>query len=132
MDGSFQPEVALFNIVVFIRTGSLRFPPGKAIVIKQRLVTLGEFIRMQFLMHRGRQTVRLVSLRDATKLPQRGPQAFAEAFKTFRNADAARLPVGIGKNEMVQQVIEWLAGNGYASSPICVKSDCASSPGRCT
>src|SRR5450432_2418468 len=46
-----EPMIALLYIAVFIGACGLRFASDKSIVVEQRLIALGEFIRVKRFLH---------------------------------------------------------------------------------
>jgi hypothetical protein len=87
---------------------------GQTVVMQQRLISLGERCRTFRPWWNGRrQSIRAMHLRHAAQCPQRVLQALAEALVTLGKADRAGLPVGVGQNEVVDQVVKRHAGNGH-------------------
>lgn len=107
--------MALLHVAVLVRVGRLDRLALQAVVPQQRLVALRE--RRRPLCPRGdgrRQPVGAMHLGHAAQFRQGVLQAFAEALVALREADRARLPVGVGQHEVVNQVVERRAGDGHA------------------
>ena len=61
-------------------------------------------------VHRGGEPIGAVRLGDPSQFPQRVLEPLAEALETLGEADGAGLPVGVSQDEVIDQVIERLAG----------------------
>jgi hypothetical protein len=106
--------VALLGVAVLV---ALARPDGlgrQGVVAQQGLVAPLERLRPPRGLHTGRQPVGAVQLRHAAQLPQGVLQALTEARVALGEADGARLPVGVGQDEVVEQVGEGQAGQGDA------------------
>jgi UDP-N-acetylglucosamine diphosphorylase / glucose-1-phosphate thymidylyltransferase / UDP-N-acetylgalactosamine diphosphorylase / glucosamine-1-phosphate N-acetyltransferase / galactosamine-1-phosphate N-acetyltransferase len=62
----------------------------------------------------GREAVGAVLPGDPSRFPKRVLQPVAQALPALREADGAGLPVGVGQHEVVDQVLERVAGDGDA------------------
>jgi len=61
-----------------------------------------------------------VPSRHAAQLPQRFLESAAERLKRFREADRDKLPIRVGEHEVIQQVVQRLAGDRDAQ-PVHVR-----------
>lgn len=106
--------VALLHVPVFVRMCRLNRLSGQTVVMQQRLISLGERCRTFRPRRNGRrQSIRAMHLRHAAQCPQSVLQALAEALVTLGKTDRAGLPVGVGQNEVVDQVVKRHAGKGH-------------------
>lgn len=87
----------------------------QTVVVQQRLVTLLEGLGgFDARLHGRRQAIGAVPLGGATQLPQGVLQPLAEALQALREAQGRRLPVGVGQDEMIEQVVERQPVDGHA------------------
>jgi hypothetical protein len=107
--------VALLDVAVLVRPRRVDGLALQPVVPQQRLVA-GREGRRAFGPRRDgrRQAIGAVQLRHAAQGVQRVLQALAEALETLGEAERARLPVGVGQHEVVDQVRQWLAPDGDA------------------
>jgi hypothetical protein len=113
VQGSLELPVALLHVAVLVGPGRLDGLALQPVVPQQRPVTLGEGRPGRPRRHGGRQPVGAVQQRHAAQLPQGILQPLAEALVALREADRARLPVGVGQDEVVDQVLQGPAGDGH-------------------
>jgi hypothetical protein len=115
VQGTLELPVTLFHVAVLVGMSRLDGLALQTVVPQQRLVTLRER-RRTFRSRRDgrRQPVRAVQQRHAAQLPERVLKSLTEAFVALGKTDRARLPIGVGEHEVVDQVIEGHTGNGYA------------------
>jgi hypothetical protein len=106
--------VALLHVAVLVGMRRLDRLAAQAVMSQQGLVTLRERCRTFRPRRDGRrQPVGAVQLRHTAQFPQGILQALAEALVALGKANRARLPVRVGQDEVVNQVIEGRAGNGH-------------------
>src|SRR6185312_362027 len=87
---------------------------GQTVMTQQALITLCECRRTFRPWRDGRrQPIGAVQLRHAAQFPQGVLQALAETLVALGEANRARLPVRVGQDKVVDQVIEGRAGNGH-------------------
>ena len=111
----FETVVALLHVPILVapaRVGCLGTQP---IVREQRLVAIGELSPTVGggAADGGRKRVSAVALRSAPQLEESLLQTLREALETLGKADAARLPVGVGEGEVIQQVRKRPPGDRY-------------------
>jgi hypothetical protein len=106
--------VALLDVAVLVGAGRVDRLPGQAVVPQQRLVAALEHLRLGPRRHRRGQAVGAVDLGHAAQLPQRVLQPLAEALEALGETDRARLPIGVGEHEVVDQVRERRPRHGHA------------------
>lgn len=110
----FELAMALLHVPVLVSMRRLDRLACQTIMTQQRLVTLRERRRTLCPRWDGcRQSVGAVHLRYAAQLPQGVLQALAEALVTLGEADRSRLPVRVGQDEVVDQVLEGRTGDGH-------------------
>ena len=105
--------MALLDIAVLVSLGGLDRLPLQAVVPQQSLVSLVEGGSGRPRRHGRGQPVGAVQWRHTAQFPQRVLQAVAEALVTLGEADAAGLPVRVRQHEVVDQVVERHAAEGY-------------------
>lgn len=81
------------------------------VVIHQLAVTRAKLAIHREVVHCGAEAVAAVPSRHAAQLPQRLLEPAAERLKGFGEADADGLPIRVRKREVIQQVLELLAGD---------------------
>jgi len=107
--------VSLLHVAVLVALACLDGLGLQTVMLHQGLVTLLEcLVAFDSWLDGGRQSVRAVQLGHAAQLPQGVLQSFTEAFQALGEAHGARLPVGVGQDEVVDQVIERTAVDGHA------------------
>jgi hypothetical protein len=106
--------VALLHVPVLVSMRRLNRLPGQTVVTQQRLIALPQG-RRTFRPRRDgrRQSVGAVHLRYAAQFPQSVLQALAEALVTLGKADRTGLPIGVGQDEVVDQMVEGRTSDGH-------------------
>ena len=77
---------------------------------QQGAVTLLEQVAIAEVVHRGGEPIGAMHLGNPSQFPEGVLEPLAEALETLGEADRAGLPVGVGQDEVIDQVIERLAG----------------------
>jgi len=113
VQGPLELPVALLDVAVLMGLGRLDRLPLQAVVPQQGLVAVVESSPGGARRHGGGQAVGAVQQRHAAQFPQGVLQAVAEALVALGEADGARLPVGVGQHEVVDQVVQRRAGDGH-------------------
>jgi len=115
VQGSLELVMTLLGIAVLMALAGLDGLGLQTVVLQQGLEALlespGSFDAG---LDGGRQPIRAVQLRHAAQLPQGVLQALAEALQTLGEADGARLPGGVGQDEVVDHVVKGPAVDGHA------------------
>jgi hypothetical protein len=107
VQGPLELVVALLDVAVFVALAGLYRLASQAVVPQQRLVALLERPRpLDARLDGCRQPIRAVQLGHAAQFPQGVLQALAEALQALGETDRARLPIGVGEHEVVDQVGE--------------------------
>jgi hypothetical protein len=88
----------------------------QAVVPQQRLVATLKGRSIAAGWHGRRQGIGAMQLRDAAQLGQGVLQAVTEALEALGEADGSALPVGVGQDEVVNQMLEQLAGDGHVQT----------------
>ena len=114
VQGPLELAVALLDVAVLVALARLDGLGRQAVVAQQRLVAPLEGLGAPGRLHGRGQAVGAVQLRHAAQLPQGVLQALAEALVALGEADGGGLPVGVGQDEVVDQVREGAAGQGDA------------------
>jgi hypothetical protein len=114
VQGLLEAVVPLLHVPVLVALAGLDGLPLEPVVAQQGLVAPLEDIRVGPRLHGGRQPVGAVQLGHPAQLPQGVLQALAEALQALGETDRARLPVGVGQHEVVDQVREGAAVQGDA------------------
>lgn len=106
--------VALLHVAVLVGMPRLDRLAAQAVMTQQCLITLRERGRTFCPRRDGRrQPVGTVQLRHTAQFPQGVLQALAEALVALGEANRARLPVRVGQDKVIDQVIEGRAGNAH-------------------
>jgi hypothetical protein len=105
--------VALLHVAVLMRLRRVDRLALQAVVPQQRLVTPLKGWPIAARRDGGRQSIGAMHLGSAAQLGQSVLQAVAEALEALGEADAAGLPVRVGKHEVVDQVRKRLAVDGH-------------------
>jgi hypothetical protein len=116
VDGLLEPVMALLDVAVLIGLAWLDRLAFESVVRQQGLVPPGEHLGLRVGVDRRGQAVGAVPSGNPSQLPQSVLQPFAEALEALGEADRACLPVRVGEHEVVDQVVERLAGDGDAES----------------
>lgn len=106
--------VRRFHVTVLVARGRVRLLHHQTIVSHQFLVAPGELALVGEVVYGCAQPIGAMPLGDAAQFPQGILQSFAQALEAFREADRHRLPVRVGQDEVIRQVLERLAGDGHA------------------
>jgi hypothetical protein len=99
--------MALLHVAVLVRMRRLDGLARQTVMTQQGLVTLRE--RRRTLCPRWNgccQPVGAVHLRHAAQFPQGVLQALAEALVTLGEADGCCLPIRVGQDEVIDQMVE--------------------------
>jgi hypothetical protein len=113
--GGLEAVVALLHVAVLVALARPDRLPLQPVVPEQRLVALLEsLLPSRPRLDRRRQPVGAVELRHSAEFPQGVLQPLAEALVALREADRARLPVGVRQHEVVDQVGEGAAVDRHA------------------
>ena len=106
--------VALLGVTVLVALAGLDGLGRQAVVAQQGLVTPLERLWPPRRLHTGGQAVGAVELGHAAHLPQAILQTLAEALEALGETDGARLPIGVGQDEVVDQMGKGDASQGDA------------------
>lgn len=115
VQGPLELAMALLDVAVLVATAGLDRLRLEPVVAQQRLVApLEPRLTLRPGLDSCGQPVGAVQRRHAAQLPQGVLQALAEALVALREAKRAGLPVGVGQDEVVDQVLKGHAGQGDA------------------
>ena len=104
--------VALFGISILMGLAGVDGLSLQAVVGQQGAVTLSEQIPIAEVVDRGAEPIGAVHLGNPSQFPESVLEPLAEALETLGKTDRGGLPIGIGQDEVINHVIEWLAGQG--------------------
>jgi hypothetical protein len=104
--GGLEAVVPLLDIAVLVALAGLDGLGGQAVVVEQSLVTPLEGFGAATGLDGGRQAISAVQLRHSAQLPEGVLEALAETLEALGEAECAGLPVGVGEDEVVDQVGE--------------------------
>jgi len=110
--GGFEVTVRRFHIAVLVGLSGIDPLANQTVVCQQIAVTGLELPRRRVVVHRCGETVAPMPSRHAAKCVQGVLQSIGECLERFGHADAHRLPVRVGQDEVVDHVVEWLACDG--------------------
>jgi hypothetical protein len=114
VDGLLEAVVTLLDVAILVGPSRLDRLTFEAIMREQCLISPGEHLGFGSAVDRGGQAIGAVSPGDSPQFPQGVLQPFAEALEALGEADGAGLPVGVGEDEVIDQVVERLAEDGDA------------------
>ena len=116
VDGLLEPMVTLLDVAVPVRLPGGDGLGPQAVMRQQRPVSLREPLGVGVGLDGRTEAVGAVLPWGPSQLPQGVLQPVAQALPALREADRAGLPVGVGRHEVIDQVVERLAGDGDAES----------------
>ena len=112
IDCGFEVTVRRFRIAVLVGLSGID-PLASQTVVGQQIAVSGlEFPRHRVVVHRRGKAVAAMPSRYTTECVQSVLQAVGECLERFGQADAHRLPVRVGEDEVVDHVVERLACDG--------------------
>jgi len=112
--GLLETPMPLLDVAVLMSVVGLDLLADHSVVTQQALITLRELLPLRQVVHCRAQTIRPMTLRYAAQVVQRVLQSFTQALEALREAERHRLPVRVGQHEVVDHVLEALAGYGHA------------------
>nr|WP_238389458.1 hypothetical protein [Urbifossiella limnaea] len=108
-----EPVVPLLDVAVLVAVPGLDRLPFEAVVREQRLIPPGELRPGRARRDGGGEPVGAVNRGHAAEFRQRVLQPLGERLERLGEAHRAGLPVRVGQDEVVDQVVERLAGDGH-------------------
>jgi len=108
-----EPVVPLLDVAVLVAAPGLDRLPFEAVVREQRLIPPGELRPGRARRDRGRESVGAVNGGHTAEFRQGVLQPLGERLERLGEAHRAGLPVRGGEDEVVDQVVERLAGDGH-------------------
>jgi hypothetical protein len=114
VDGLLETVMTLLDVAILVGLPRLDRLGFEAVMGHQGLIAPGEHFRLRIGIDRRGQAIGAVPPGNPSQFPQGVLQPFAEALKALGEADRAGLPVGIRQDEVVDQMVERLAGDGDA------------------
>jgi hypothetical protein len=114
VEGRLEAVVPLLHVAVLVALAGLDGLGGQPVVVEQGLVTPLEGVGTAAGLDGGGQAVGAVQPGHAAELPQGVLQALAQTLQALGEAKGAGLPVGVGQDEVVDQVGERGALEGHA------------------
>jgi len=114
VDGLLEAVMALLDVAILVGLPGLDRLAFEFVVSEQSLVSPGEHLGFRVAVNCGGQAIGAVSPWDSSQFPQGVLEAFGEALEALGEADGAGLPVGVGEDEVIDHVVEWLAEDGDA------------------
>jgi hypothetical protein len=107
--------MALLHVAVLMALAGLDGLGLQSVMVQQSLVTLLEHLGSFAAWLDGRrQPISTVQLGHAAQLPQGVLHPLAETLQALRETEGACLPVGVGQDEVIDQVVERNAVDGHA------------------
>jgi hypothetical protein len=114
VDGLLETVMTLLDVAILVGLPRLDRLGFEAVMGHQGLISPGEHFRLRIGVDRRGQAIGAVPPGNPSQFPQGVLQPFAEALEALGEADRAGLPVGIRQHEVVDQMVERLAGDGDA------------------
>ena len=111
-----ETPVALFTIAVLVRAGGVGSFGSYSVMRHQGPVLGGELLGLAVRVHRQTHAVGTVAPRRTAQGPHRVLKALAQAGEALREAHGYVFPVRVRQHEVVQQMIEQLAGDRHAQA----------------
>jgi hypothetical protein len=112
IDGGLEVPVRRLGVAVLVRLADVD-PLARQSVVGQQVAVAGlELPRRRQVVDGGAQAVAAVASRHAAQLPQGVLQSLRERLERLGGAERHRLPVRVGQHEVIDQVVERLAGDG--------------------
>ncbi len=112
IDRDFEVVVRGLGIAVFVSLSNVDPLSRQAVVSQQIAIPSLELPRRGEVVHGRSEAVAAMSSGNATEFPKCVLQAIGKSLEGFGQADGDGLPVGVGENEVVDQMIERLPCDG--------------------
>src|SRR5208337_4350877 len=112
IDGGLESVMALLGISILMGLAGVDGLSFQAIVGQQGTITLVEQVTIAKVVHRGGEPIGAVHLGNPSQFPEGVLESLAEALETLGKTDRGGLPIGIGQDEVIDQVIKRLASQG--------------------
>jgi hypothetical protein len=116
LQGTLEAMMTLLDVAVLVTAASVDGLALQAIMLQQRLVTLGERLALGAGRDGRRQSVGAMTPRHAAQFPQGVLQTCAQALQALGEAEGAGLPVRVGQHKVVDQMRQWHASDGHAEA----------------
>ena len=130
VEGLLEAPVPLLDVAVLVPVSGLDRLTFEAVVREQRPIPLGERRPGRARRDGGREPVGAVNRGHAAEFRQGVLQPVGECLERLGEADGAGLPVRVGEDEVVEEVIERLAGDGHSQTGHVREVGGAQSAGR--
>jgi hypothetical protein len=127
-DRLLETPMALFTIAVLMAARRVGRFALDAVVIEQPLIPRRELLRLAVRVDRQRQPIRAMMRRRPAQFPKRVLHPGAQVREILREAHHHVFPVRIRQHEMIQQMIEPLAGDGHLQTAHVREIRCPQSP----
>jgi hypothetical protein len=111
IDGSLEMPVRRLGVAVLVRLPRVDPLARHAVVRQQVAIPRLKFPRRREVIDGGSQAVAAVPSRHTAEFPEGVLQAVGERLERLRGTQSHRFPVRVGEHEVVDHVIERLAGN---------------------
>jgi hypothetical protein len=111
-DDGLEVPVRRLGIAVLVRLSHIDALARQAVVCQQVTIAGLELARRRQVVHRGAEAITAVPARHAAQFPQRILQTIGQRLERLRGAHGHGFPIRVGQHEMINHVIERLAGNG--------------------
>ena len=109
IDGGLESVMALLGISILMGLAGVDGLSFQAIVGQRGTITLVEQVTIAKVVHRSGEPISTVHLRNPSQFPDGVLEPLGEALETLGKADRGGLPIGIGQDKVIDQVIERLA-----------------------
>jgi hypothetical protein len=123
-----ETPMALFTIAVLMAARRVGRFALDAVVIEQPLIPRRELLRLAVRVDRQRQPIGAMMRRRTAQFPKRVLHPGAQVREILREAHHHVFPVRIRQHEMIQQMIEPLAGDGHLQTAHVREIRCPQSP----
>jgi hypothetical protein len=112
IDGALEVPMGALVVAVLVGLTHVDALTGQRVVVEQVLIAGAELALGREVVDGRGQAVTAVACRHATQFPQRVLEPIGEGLEGLGEAEGNRLPVGVGQDEMIEQVVERLPGDG--------------------
>lgn len=116
IDDGFQVAVRRLDVAVLMRLAGIGPLRLDLVVVHQVSIARAKLVIIGEVVHGRAEAIAAVPSRHAAQRPQRFLESAAERLERLGEANADRLPIRVREREVIQQVVERLAGDRDAQA----------------